>query len=211
MLTVSAKLHVRIDPANPDHANQAVKQMLESFAQTGAILEMSHAWDAPSSSSKSPFPSLLKQLDESSLDKKGAALEKLTIALFESIPGFHVKNNSVTRTEEIDLVVINGHDDPRWKTGSPLILVECKNRSIACGKNDIVQFKAKLENRRSQCRLGFVVSMKGFSETFKNELLRNSTGDLVIAMIDGEMIREAVIKRNFLEILQRAWDRVVIS
>ncbi len=211
VVTVSAKLRMKIDPSNPEQSNEAVKRMLESFGQTGVILEMSHSWGDAMTLSQSSFSLLLKQVEESSLSEKGAAFEKLVTALFASIPGFHVKANSITRTEEIDLVVINGHDDPRWKTSSPLILVECKKRSTACSKNDIVQFRAKLDNRRGQCRLGFIISINGFAETAKNELLRNSQGDVVIVMIDGEMIRQAVEKNSFLPVLQRAWDQAVIS
>ena len=211
VLTVSAKIRVKLDPSRPEQSEDAVNQMLSNFQKTGAVLEMNHAWTKQLAQASVNFGELLRHVEASGVREKGTALEKLVSVLFASVPGFTVKSNSRTQTEEIDLVVVNGHDDPRWKTGSPLILVECKNRSDACGKNDIVQFRAKLENRRGTCRLGFIVSMNGFADTAYEELQRGSKGDLTIAAIDGEMVRAAVSTGCFIPILQQAWDRAVIA
>src|SRR5258706_8255160 len=106
------------------------------------------------------FKHLLRAHDEAKTpDAKGRALEELVSRLFSTVRGFAVDDKRLrTQTEEIDLVVANGSDDPKLKREEAIILVECKNWSTKCGKNEFIELKGKMENRRGRCSLGFLVS-----------------------------------------------------
>ena len=92
-----------------------------------------------------------------SSDDKGRALEELSSRLFETIPGFTITGRIRTQTEEIDISVLNGSNEPRLHREAAVILVECKNWTSKCGKNEFVIFRQKLENRhRQRQRLAFI-------------------------------------------------------
>lgn len=155
--------------------------------------------------------SLLRAVENSQTpDEKGRALEKLTSRLLETVAGFTANSRVRTATEEIDISVLNDSNDPRFRREEALILAECKNWSGNCGKNEFVQFKAKLENRSQRCCLGVLVSWNGFAETISREMLRGSREKTLIIPITGDEIREAVHKSNFLDVLVRCWDRAVL-
>jgi hypothetical protein len=142
-------------------------------------------------------------------NEKGRSLEELICQLFETIPGFSINRRVLTATEEIDIVVLNGSDDPRFKREKALLLAECKNWSGKCGKNDFVLFKEKIENRSNRCSLGFLISWNGFAETVTKEMLRGSREETLVVPLDGDAIRKAVREGNFLDILFQAWDKAV--
>ena len=154
--------------------------------------------------------SLVKSV-EMAKDKhgKGQALEELLATLFETIPGFSVSEHVRTATEEIDISIVNGSDDPRLKREEALILAECKNWSSKCGKNEIVAFREKMLNRRERCSLGFLISWNGFARTVKMERLRSSQEKACVALLDGKDIQEAAGNRSFLPALLSAWHAVV--
>lgn len=115
-----------------------------------------------------------------------------------------------TETEEIDIRVINGSEDPVWKREGALLLVECKNWSSKCGKDELVLFEEKLRNRRSRCSCGLLVSWNGFAKTVTKEL-RGSTGDLVIIPIEGRDVRAAVRDRSFASVPARLWESATLT
>ena len=60
--------------------------------------------------------------------EKGSALEELVAAAVQQIPDFTIlERNCNTATEEIDISVLNGSDDPLFSKEGSLVLVECKN------------------------------------------------------------------------------------
>jgi hypothetical protein len=144
-----------------------------------------------------------------SSDERGRALEELLGKLLSAVPGFSVTGRIKTATEEIDLVVLNGSDDPLWRKESQLLIVECKNWSGKCGKNEFVVFHSKIENRKGRCRLGFLVSWNGFAETISKEMLRGSREDILVVPVTGKEIRAAVRDQNFPEVLAAAWQSAV--
>jgi hypothetical protein len=98
-----------------------------------------------------PLIDQIRKVEEASTPaSKGTSLEELLARIFSMVPGFEVTSRIHTETEEIDLVVLNGSGEPRWRAEKPLILVECKNWSSRCGKNELVQFREKLRNRRTR-------------------------------------------------------------
>lgn len=146
-----------------------------------------------------------------SSDAKGRALEELVSRLFENVPGFQVTGRVRTQTEEIDITVVNGNDDPRLRKEAPLILVECKNWTTKCGKDEFVLFQSKVDNRSGRCSLGFLVSWSGFASTVTREMLRGSREDTLIVPVSGKNLRHAVVESCFLEVLMKCWQDAVMA
>lgn len=139
-----------------------------------------------------PLDRLVEEVETAtSTDDKGRSLEELASRLLEQVPGFSVTGRIRTSTEEIDVSVLNDSTDPRLRRESALILVECKNWSSKCGKNEFVVFREKLENRNRRCSLGFLISWNGFATTVTKEMLRGSREETLIVPITGDDIRDA--------------------
>lgn len=140
-------------------------------------------------------------------DEKGKYLEELVARFFSEINGFKIIERKRTKTEEIDIVIVNNSDDSFWKAESNLILIECKNwTKKPAGKNEYVAFREKLENRRGRAKLGFFISGKGFAKTFGLEDLRNSKADLLIVPIDLKHLIEIIEKQlNYADELQKLY------
>jgi hypothetical protein len=144
-------------------------------------------------------------------DEKGKTLEELIAALFESITGFTIEDRRVkTETEEIDLYIVNGSSDPRLQREEVIILAECKNWSSKCGKNEFVEFKSKMENRKGRCSLGFLISWNGFANTITKEMLRGSHERLLIVPLDGKQIQDAVRDGSFFSVIISAWSEATM-
>lgn len=144
-----------------------------------------------------------------SADDKGRTLEELTSRLFASISGLTVTGRIRTATEEIDVSVLNDSPEPRLRREGALILVECKNWSSRCGKDEFVLFHTKMENRSRRCTLGFLVSWNGFAGTVTKEMLRGSREDILVVPISGQEIRTAVRTKDFAAVLLKCWDNAV--
>jgi Restriction endonuclease len=143
-------------------------------------------------------------------DEKGRSLEELCSRLFASVHGLTVTGRIRTETEEIDITILNDSNDPRLRREAALILIECKNWTGRCGKNEFVLFKEKLENRSRRSTLGFLVSWNGFTETFTKEMLRGSREDILIVPVTGEDIRTGVRNGNFARVLLDCWDNAIL-
>lgn len=141
---------------------------------------------------------------------KGRSLEELMARLFGSVARFEVDDRNVrTETEEIDLTILNGSNDPPFSKEGPLLLVECKNWSSNCGKNEFVIFKEKIRNRSQRCTVGFLISWNGFADTVTKEMLRGSREEALILLITGEQVRRAVGTGKFADELRSAWKAAV--
>ncbi len=135
---------------------------------------------------------------------KGRLLEELTHKFFSFVDGFEIIERLKTETEEIDLVILNKSTIPIWQKESSLILVECKNWSSKCGKNELVVFKEKIANRKGRAKIGFFVSWNGFAETFTKEDLRSSQGDILVVPVTGKNVVEA-INSSIEEHIEKWW------
>jgi len=211
VLTISAKLKVSVNPANHAGTNATIDKLLRQLREAGHVIEMQHAWSQAAGSVANFAPLLAAVNSAQGSTDKGKALETLVSSLFANVDGFSIQPNQRTDTEEIDLVVVNGSNEPRWRNGTPLILVECKNWSARCGKNEVVQFRDKLTNRYGQCRLGFLVSWGGFADTVTKDLLRNSKEQALIVPLDRKNLEEACLSGEVLPTLCRAWDAAVLT
>lgn len=144
-----------------------------------------------------------------STDDKGRSLEELASRLFEQVPGFAVTGRIRTATEEIDISIVNDATEPRLRRESALILAECKNWTSKCGKDEVVIFREKLENRKRRCSIGFLISWNGFAKTVTKEMLRGSREETLIVPVTGQNIRTAVRSGDFLKELVACWDAAV--
>ncbi|QCT01393.1 hypothetical protein E6C60_0671 [Paenibacillus algicola] len=158
------------------------------------------------------IPELIQRVEtEDDANEKGRLLEELICKIFAEIPGFEVRDRIKSETEEIDIVILNRSDQSFWQKESSLILVECKNWSSKCGKNELVVFKEKILNRRGRAKIGFLVSWNGFAGTFLKEDLRTSQNDVLIIPVTGDDIKRAVSDNNIQETLVELWlDAVVL-
>ncbi|MDF9615920.1 DNA (cytosine-5-)-methyltransferase [Bacillus cereus] len=144
-------------------------------------------------------------------NEKGKALEILIKEFFEQVKGFKVSTNKRTRTEEIDIQIRNESNSNFWRKETILFIGECKNWSKKVGKNELVIFKSKIENRRGRVGVGFFVSWNGFSTTFTNEVLRTSKEEIVIIPVDGNQIKAAIDNENIEEYIKGWYTEAVMS
>lgn len=192
---------IKIDAELVEAAEQAADEVGARIAEVAARLS---GWGANS------LDGLVDAVDgATSADEKGRALEELCARLFSSVPGFVVKQRIRTETEEIDISVVNGSTEPRLARERAVILVECKNWSGRCGKNEFVIFHEKMQNRSRRCSLGFLVSWNGFTETVTKEMLRGSREELLVVPLTGSDIRAAVRDGDFTAALLNCWDKAV--
>jgi hypothetical protein len=87
-------------------------------------------------------------------------------------------------------------------------LGECKNWTEKYGKNELVVFRSKIENRRDRVKLGFFISWNGFTETYTYEDLRGSKGNILIIPITGQQIKECIIKGE-IDTHLKEWNKVI--
>ena len=106
-------------------------------------------------------------------------------------------------------MLLNNSGDPRYRRESVFLLVECKNWSSKIGKNELVLFKEKIENRSSRCTLGFLISWNGFAETVTKEMLRGSREEVLVVPIGGEEIKRAIETSDFEKALTDSFDKAV--
>jgi hypothetical protein len=118
------------------------------------------------------------------------------------VPGFTATGRVSTETEEIDIRIQNASEDEVWRRESALLIAECKNWSGKCGKDELVVFRGKIENRTGRVSEGFLISWNGFAETVTAEMLRGTREDLLIVPLTGEDLRGAVRDGDFPERLK---------
>lgn len=191
----------RVSREVEEAAQQAADEVGKRVAEVAARLS---GWGSET------LDSLVEQVETAkSSDDRGRSLEELCSRLFAGVPGFAVSGRLRTATEEIDISIVNDSPEPRLRREAALILVECKNWSGKCGKDEYVVFREKLENRNRRCSIGFLVSWNGFTVTVSKELLRGSRETVLIVPIDGKEIRSAVRSGDFVDVLIAAWDAAV--
>lgn len=118
-------------------------------------------------------------------------LESLTKQLFESIPGFKdVVANVRSSTEEIDLMLRNESSDSFWAQQGPFIMVECKSWKRRVPRRELDVFASKMSRRAGWCRLGFFVSLSGFTRDFHVTLRHYIASNVLIVPIDGERLTQ---------------------
>ncbi len=154
-----------------------------------------------------PLEELVKRVEEErDANEKGRLLEELMLRLFQQVHGWGCRSRRITATEEIDIVVMNESEDSLWEKEGLVILVECKNWSAKCGKDDFVVFERKMRNRFGRCRLGFFISWNGFTDKFTNEELRSCHEPFLVVPITGQEIKHSIASGEFPEMLKHLWE-----
>ncbi|MBK8913374.1 MAG: restriction endonuclease [Phycisphaerales bacterium] len=142
---------------------------------------------------KSECRDLLLSCDAaSSSSEKGRILERLTELLFTANRHFELVDKRVsTGDEEIDLVVKNNIDRPFWNAlQSSLFFIECKNWRDPVGARELRDFEGKLRNHAKLAKVGFFVSIGGFTSAVKSELMRAGRGEQLVVLLDRSDLDE---------------------
>jgi hypothetical protein len=126
--------------------------------------------------------------------ERGRLLERLTELVFTSNRYFDLVDKRVsTGDEEIDLVVKNGVNTPFWNAlQSPLFFIECKNWKDSVGAKELRDFEGKLRNHARLVKVGFFVSMNGFTKEVANELKRGSRESQHVVLLERKDLDEYV-------------------
>jgi hypothetical protein len=124
--------------------------------------------------------------------EKGYLLEHLTEVIFTSNNSLELVDKRVsTGDEEIDLVVKNNINRPFWLAfGSPVFFIECKNWNAPVGAKELRDFEAKLRNHAKLAKIGFFVSLNGFTSEVESELKRAGRDAYHIVLIQRQDIDE---------------------
>ena len=141
--------------------------------------------------------------------RKGKRLEALLAFIFAQIRDLKVvERNYRNQTEEIDLVLqIDNFSSRVWqKSGVPFILVEAKNRADKASQPMVSSLVTKLQTKRGNARIAFLVSLAGFTDDARMQELRFSTQDICVVMIDRLQLESLLAAANIdeqLEVLVR--------
>jgi hypothetical protein len=118
--------------------------------------------------------------------EKGYLLEHLTEVIFTSNNSLELIDKRVsTGDEEVDLVVKNNINRPFWLAfSSPVFFIECKNWSTPVGSKELRDFEVKLRNHAKLAKIGFFVSLNGFTSEVESELKRMGRDAYHIVLIN---------------------------
>lgn len=145
--------------------------------------------------------------------KKGRHLEQLVKLLFESLPAFYeVETNYKAKSQEIDLVITHHNTNPFWHGFNGVFLGECKNwsrRGNRPQRKDCVGFYDKLRARGPFGRLGFFISINGFTSGFMDGVREYKTEGILVVPLDGTDIAELVAKNDGIAREEYLRNRVV--
>ena len=124
-------------------------------------------------------------------DQKGKRLEWLLHFMFSQVKDFRVKQcNYRTATEELDVVVqLSNHDPSKcWASRGPIILCEAKNQVAKASQGIVSKFNTIMAVKRGACKIGFVVSLSGFTSDAHKQVLKLAMEDRVIVLMDGDAL-----------------------
>lgn len=149
---------------------------------------------------------------ETNAQKKGALLEEVVALLVASLPGFaQTKTNVRNDIEEFDVFVRNESEDPFWRQQGGYVLFECKNWSSRVPIDEFTHFKAKLEDRFGQTRLGFFIAMSGFTAAFEAKLLTLATQSIAVVPLVRADVQALIDATDRSTLLKSFVDRTVFK
>src|SRR5207253_7371121 len=82
---------------------------------------------------------------------------------------------------------------------SPIALVSAKNTKDPVGVPAFIHLESEMQNRRGQCKLGFLCSARTIASTVNQHELRYSKGDSVFVPIDGTGITRLLAEAENLD------------
>ncbi len=138
-------------------------------------------------------------------NEKGARFESLAVYLFQHLKGVEVRERDVRmRSEEIDLVLWNAQREEVLRPWEAVILVECKNWSVAVGAIELEHFIAKL--RRRSLNTGIFIAARGVTGGFINGNANEAGAVGIIQSALQEGIRVIVITMDDIKALRTLDD-----
>lgn len=128
---------------------------------------------------------------------KGERFEDFASDFFNQV--FRVVSRDLdTENGELDLILELRKPDPFWVEFGGDALVECKNWATNVPLKDVATFVYKLN--QSRCKLGFFVSLSGFTEDAMRTIRNNASNVAapLLVPIDGSSIEKALsMQQNF--------------
>ena len=141
--------------------------------------------------------------------ERGRRFEGLLGFLLSQVTDFKVKERNLRGdTDELDVVVQIDNFSPRcWlKSGAPFVLVEAKNWKHPIDQKEVSAFIAKLQTKRGAARFGLMFGASGFTSDAKTQVLKFSTQEHVVVLIEPEDLKQWIARErsdDFLEDLVR--------
>jgi hypothetical protein len=144
------------------------------------------------------YQALLASVDAAmTTTDKGDRFEELCNYLFENLSGVSIEGrDSVTASEEIDIVLWNAQLEEVLRPFDNTILVECKNWSVPVGAPAFDSFISKI--RRRTLKTGIFIAANGVTGDFLNSNAGNGAIDIIKSAL-AEGIRVIIINRNDLD------------
>ena len=134
---------------------------------------------------------------------RGRRLEQLLYHIFASVKFFRdIRINLRGEVDEIDVEAVNDNDSGFWRESGSLITAECKNWKLgsrSAGIQEHDHFAASMR-RSVRYKIGFFISMSGFSQEFGIARMRELENGRVIVPVDT----------NGMDTLVKATDRAKI-
>ncbi|MEQ1565249.1 MAG: response regulator [Myxococcota bacterium] len=122
--------------------------------------------------------------------RKGEALERTVKGLFGSVAGLTASQSVKNPSQEIDVYVANGSTQPFLLQQGPVWVVECKNWASSATVSTLQPLLHKMSTRHGRCRLGFLISMNGFTSAVHDELLRASSTEQLVVLLNAQDLTE---------------------
>jgi len=124
---------------------------------------------------------------------KGKTLEWLLHFMFSQVTGFRVREcNYRTASEELDIVIqLTTLDGARcWShMSAPFLVAEAKNRQEKTGQEVISKLNTIISLKRGTCKIGFVVSLSGFTSDAHTQVLKLASVDRIFVLMDINILR----------------------
>ncbi|WP_405199085.1 restriction endonuclease [Christiangramia sp. LLG6405-1] len=151
------------------------------------------------------YQALLANVDAAATNnEKGERFEELCQYLLSELDGVKVEGrDAVMNAEEIDIVLWNAQSEEVLKPFENIILVECKNWSVAVGAPALDSFISKL--RRRTMKTGIFIAANGVTGDFLNGNSNNGAIEIIKAALQ-EGIRVIILNRADLDAINSLND-----
>ena len=134
-------------------------------------------------------------------DLKGKTLEWLLHFMFSQVRDFRVRScNYRTASEELDVVVQLTNLDPArcWShLGAPFLIVEAQNRKDKSGQEVVSKLNTIISVKRGTCKVGFVVSLSGFTSDAHTQVLKLAATDRTFVLLDEAALERWAVSDDY--------------
>jgi hypothetical protein len=131
---------------------------------------------------------LERALTEPDANRKGVHLEVVTALMLSQVDGFEVISRGIAnRSQQLD-VVLQNKNTGGVLGGSGIVIAEAKNWTSPVGPQQYAWMHKKTSSKFGRAKLGFFITTDRFTRGVDDEQLIDSTGDVLIAKIHGELL-----------------------